>query len=93
MPICHPCSARPGLANSNGILYLFGGQRAEYHSRGGGLGLRNMQERIEQIDGRFEIRSSPEGTEVEGVRDFCLLEKILENLRTWECHQKTTMML
>ncbi len=36
-------------------------------SAGGGLGLRNMQERIEQIDGRFEIRSSPEGTEVEAT--------------------------
>ncbi len=36
-------------------------------SAGGGLGLRNMQERIEQIDGRFEIRSSPEGTEIEAT--------------------------
>ena len=26
---------------------------------GGGLGLRNMQERVEQIDGRFSIRSAP----------------------------------
>ncbi len=36
-------------------------------SAGGGLGLRNMQERIEQIDGRFAIRSSPEGTEIEAT--------------------------
>jgi two-component system NarL family sensor kinase len=34
---------------------------------GGGLGLRNMQERVEQIDGRFSIRSSPEGTEIEAT--------------------------
>jgi two-component system NarL family sensor kinase len=34
---------------------------------GGGLGLRNMQERVEQIDGHFVIRSSPEGTEIEAT--------------------------
>ncbi|MET4129619.1 cache domain-containing protein [Roseovarius sp. MBR-6] len=32
---------------------------------GGGLGLRNMQERIDQIDGRLVIRSSVGGTEIE----------------------------
>ncbi|MFB9149336.1 cache domain-containing protein [Roseovarius ramblicola] len=31
---------------------------------GGGLGLRNMQERIEQIDGSLTIRSTSEGTEI-----------------------------
>jgi len=34
---------------------------------GGGLGLRNMQERVEQIDGRLAIRSTPEGTEIEAT--------------------------
>jgi two-component system NarL family sensor kinase len=34
---------------------------------GGGIGLRNMQERIEQIDGRLVIRSSPQGTEIEAT--------------------------
>ncbi|PKQ12958.1 MAG: histidine kinase [Alphaproteobacteria bacterium HGW-Alphaproteobacteria-1] len=32
---------------------------------GGGLGLRNMQERIDQIDGQLIIRSSANGTEIE----------------------------
>jgi len=34
---------------------------------GGGLGMRNMQERIDQIDGSLVIRSSPAGTEIEAT--------------------------
>ncbi|HKL64974.1 MAG TPA: cache domain-containing protein [Roseovarius sp.] len=34
---------------------------------GGGLGLRNMQERVEQIDGQLAIRSSVDGTEIEAT--------------------------
>lgn len=34
---------------------------------GTGLGMRNMQERIDQIDGTLVIRSSPAGTEIEAT--------------------------
>jgi two-component system NarL family sensor kinase len=41
------------------------GIEAARRGTGGGLGLRNMQERIDQIDGRLVIRSSASGTEIE----------------------------
>ena len=41
------------------------GLPAEPHGPGAGLGLRNMQERIEQLDGTLRILSSATGTVIE----------------------------
>ena len=43
------------------------GARSESGEPSGGLGLRNMQERIEQLDGTLKIQSGREGTLIEAV--------------------------
>ncbi len=43
------------------------GFRIDRRSGDSGIGLRNMQERIEQLDGRLDIRSTREGTVIEAL--------------------------
>ncbi|CUH66652.1 Signal transduction histidine-protein kinase/phosphatase DegS [Thalassovita gelatinovora] len=53
--------------SDNGCGLPGAGPRSEPGEPSGGLGLRNMQERIEQLDGTLKIQSNRDGTLIEAV--------------------------